>query len=82
MIALYEMSLNVNVVSRSVYTFWNVIGDVGGFNGVLVSVCATLVSIFSYQKSANFLVYQLYYASGPEAPEFLASDKKNCFSSD
>ena len=47
------MNLNAYKVSRSVYNFWNAIGDVGGFYSVFVSACATIISVFTYQKAAN-----------------------------
>ena len=56
------MNLNANKVSRSVYNFWNVIGDVGGFYGVLVSACASIISVLTYQKSTNHISTQLFLA--------------------
>lgn len=38
----YAMSLDVNVVSRSVYTFFDVLGNVGGLAGVLFSITGTI----------------------------------------
>ena len=65
----YTMSLDAKKVSRSVYTFWTVIGDVGGLNGVLISVASTLLSVFSYQKSVNHLVSNLFWSSDPETSD-------------
>ena len=61
----YTMGLNANKVSRSVYTFWNVLGDIGGLYGVLALACANLISILTYHKSTNYLASQLYSARCP-----------------
>ena len=63
---IYEMSLDATKISRSVYTFWMVIGDVGGLSGVLYSVCSYLISVFTHQKPENHLVGQLYQTSEPK----------------
>jgi len=62
----YTMGLNANKVSRSVYTFWNVLGDIGGLYGVLAIACANIISILTYQKSKNYLASQLYSARCPQ----------------
>ena len=60
------MNLDVAKTSRSVYTFWTVIGDVGALHGVLFSLCAYFTSIFAFQKPTNSLVSQLYCILHPE----------------
>ena len=57
------MNLNAKVVSRSVYTFWAVLGEVGGFFGVLFNLAAYASSIFVYQRSTNHLASELYSVS-------------------
>ena len=59
------MSLNQKKISRSVFNFWDVISDVGGFYGVLVSVCASIISVLTYQKPVKYLSSQLFW--GPES---------------
>ena len=44
----YSMNLNAKVISRSVYTFWTVLGEVGGFFGVLFNLAAYASAIFVY----------------------------------
>lgn len=61
------MSLDLEKLNRSVYTFWNVLGDIGGLYGVFVSGCTTLISILTFQKSYNYLASQLYSVGGLEA---------------
>ena len=38
----YAMSLDVNVVSRSVYTFFDLLGNVGGLSSVLFTIAAII----------------------------------------
>ena len=44
--------MNKDVVSadREVYNFFMLLGDVGGFYGLFVSVAATILSVINYQK--------------------------------
>jgi hypothetical protein len=70
------MNLDAKKVSRSVFTFWIVIGNVGALNGVLISFSAVVLSIFAYQKSLNHLVSQLYWTNDPEASEVFEPQTK------
>ena len=54
------MNLNVVKISRSVYTFWTVIGEVGALRGVLIDVSVIILLIFGFQKSINYLASQLF----------------------
>lgn len=60
---IVTMSLNAKNVNRGVYTFWNVISDVGGLYGVLSVAGTIIISIFGYKKAKNYLASQLYKAS-------------------
>ena len=71
------MSLNENQIERTAYTFWNVISDMGGLFGVLASFCVSIVSVFSYQKSVNYLASQLYSKSEPKVLDTLALEERN-----
>ena len=42
----FEMSLNKRVYVRHVYTFLDMIGDLGGLFGALTPLCVIIVSIF------------------------------------
>jgi len=42
----FEMSLNKRVFIRHVYTFIDMIGDLGGLFGALTPLCVIIVSIF------------------------------------
>ena len=76
------MNLNVNRVCRSVFTFWSVISEVGGLNGVLISVSAFTLSIFSHQKSTNHLVGQLFQMSDPDVSDVNEPQTKESLNGD
>ena len=65
----FTMNLNAKNVSRSVYTFWTVLGEVGGFYGILIYLAAYASSVFVYQKSVNHLAGKLYSESNPKVPD-------------
>ena len=50
----FQLSHNKYIYERSVYTFFSLIGDVGGFNGAIVILPTFLMAIYSermYQGS-------------------------------
>ena len=55
-----EMSLSINKVSRSVYTMFDMLSDIGGLLGILVSVFAIMAGIWNYLAYDNFLVSRLF----------------------
>ena len=63
MIVEFEVSRDTIFVQRSAYTLWAVLGDVGGLNGVIFSVAATIASIFAYNKDENYLASKLFTLS-------------------
>ena len=54
------MDRDVTTVSRKVYTFFMLLGDVGGFYSLFVSIAATILNVVNYQKQENLLVSDLY----------------------
>ena len=44
----FEVSNDVRLMTRSVYTFWQVLGDVGGLNGLLISLVTLILSVASF----------------------------------
>ena len=50
------MSLNKRVFIRQVYTFLDMIGELGGLFSALTPMCVLLVSIFQYQSSYQFVM--------------------------
>ena len=47
------MTLDAQKVERSVYNFFALLGDVGGFFGLIVGVFASIDSVFNFQKAEN-----------------------------
>ena len=56
----FEMSLNKRVFIRHVYTFLDMIGDLGGLFGALTPLCVIIVSIFQYQSSYQFVMADMF----------------------
>ena len=44
---ILQLSANKYIYERNVYTFFSLIGDVGGFNGAIVIVPTFLMAIYS-----------------------------------
>ena len=64
---VYGMNLDAEKVCRQVYTFWTVVGEVGGLSGVLIYLTAKILSVLNHNKSDNHLVSQLFRTSDPDA---------------
>ena len=56
----FSMNMDAVKVTRSVYTFFDLLGNVGGLAGILFSIVAFLHSICKFNASENSLVEQLY----------------------
>ena len=54
------MSLDLFEEGRSVYTFFDVLGNVGGLSGILTSIAATISGALNYMRTEDHLVKQLY----------------------
>ena len=54
------MSLDLNEESRNVYTFLDVLGNVGGLAAVLASVASAINDALNHQRTENYLVKELY----------------------
>ena len=52
--------MDLHITARSVYTAFDLLGNVGGLIGVLVGVGAFIVGMLDYQTSENVLVQHLY----------------------
>ena len=52
----YSLSMDQHNLSRAVYTYFDVLGNVGGLSGVLFSVAAFLNGMFTFNHSDNVLV--------------------------
>ena len=62
-----EMSLSLNQVERNVYTMFDMLSDIGGLSGILVSAFAIMASIWNYLAYDNYLVSRLFVVRGGEA---------------
>ena len=63
----FQLDHNLVKVSRSVFNFWQILGEIGGLYSVLYGVFALTNSIFSYKKSENFMASQLYNYDSPHS---------------
>ena len=61
-----EMNLNQVVTAREGYNLLDLLSDVGGMQGLLVSWCAVWLGIWNYHFLDNFLVTKLYRLSTAE----------------
>ena len=57
------MNLNQLVIARDGYTALDFISDIGGMQGMLMTGCAFLLTIWNYQHLDNFLIAKLYRLS-------------------
>ena len=56
----YSMSRDVTIIDRTVYSTFQLLGDVGGLNGLLLSIGATFVGFWNYYNAENFLIGDLF----------------------
>lgn len=61
-----EMNLNQVVTAREGYNLLDLLSDVGGMQGLLISGCAFWLGIWNYHFLDNFLVTKLYRLSTAE----------------
>lgn len=52
---------------RDVYTWLDLLSDIGGFNGLVLLVLAFISSVWNYNNSDNFMVSRLFKIRRPEA---------------
>ena len=55
-----EMNLDLAKVSRSGYTFIDVLSDIGGIQSILISGITILMSIFSYNHFDEYMATRLF----------------------
>lgn len=56
----FEVSRDAVFVTRSAYTLWAVLGDVGGLNAIIFSLAASIASIFAFNRDENYLASLLF----------------------
>ena len=69
----YSVSGDVTIIERSVYSTFQLLGDVGGFQGLFLSVGATFVGFWNYYNAENFLIGNLFLSPLSKDKDF---DKK------
>ena len=50
-----ELDLNLKRFERTYYNFIDLLGDIGGVQGILTSFAATVILIFKHDNVANFI---------------------------
>ena len=55
-----EMDRDLIGISRSGYTFLDVLSDVGGLQGILLSFCFMLIMIWNHNNFDNYLASRLF----------------------
>ena len=55
-----EMNLDQITIARSVYTTLDVLSDIGGIQGILMSGMGMLLGIWNYQNFDNYMASRLY----------------------
>lgn len=56
----FRMSHDTEVIERSVYNVFMLLGDIGGFSGLLYSLGASILSIITFQNPENYLASKLF----------------------
>ena len=54
------MDRDVKYYERQVYSFFMLLGDIGGVYGLSISIGATVLGFLNYNKSKNILASSLY----------------------
>ena len=52
----FQMRLDQQVIDRTAYTIFDLLGDVGGLSVVMSYVALSVNNVFNFQSSENFLV--------------------------
>lgn len=55
-----EMNLDLKLISRSGYTSLDLISDIGGIQGILLSVFGVVLGVLNYNMLDNHLVTKLF----------------------
>ena len=55
-----EMNLNQVIIARDGYTYLDFLSDIGGMQGMLISLIAFFISFWNYNHLENYMVSNLY----------------------
>ena len=65
----FTINPDVMVINRTVYSTFMLLGDVGGFSGLLYAVGASIVSLLTYNDPENRLVEKLFVVGQSKKPD-------------
>lgn len=74
----YRMSKDLIQIDRSVYTTFNLLGDVGGLYGLLVSIASALLRLINFGEAENNIASGLYSVEGSHPDPSGYSSSKSC----
>ena len=60
------MDLNLQNYSRSIYTVFDLLSDVGGLTGMFVSIFAVITASWNYGYFDEFMISRLFKVKKPE----------------
>ena len=66
---MIELDLDVTIVERTVYNMLMLLGDVGGFTGIIWYASASLISIVTFQSAQNHIAQNLYQSKQSSYPD-------------
>jgi hypothetical protein len=61
-----EVDFDVITYEREVYTSLQLLSDIGGLSGILMTIAAALMVLWNYQSFDNYLVSRLFRIRKPE----------------
>ena len=64
-----EMNLNLKTVDRTRYTFLDLLSDVGGIQGLLLTFGGLILGILNYNNFDNYLASRLFKIKDKHAKE-------------
>ena len=64
-----EMDMNQIVIARDGYTFFDFLSDIGGMQGMLVSLVVLVLNIWNYNYFDNYMVSRLFKIKRADAEE-------------
>ena len=56
----YELSMDSDIVARSIFTYFDALGNTGGINSILTTIATILVAFVNQNSVENYLAEQLY----------------------
>ena len=73
------MNFDQILVERSGYTLLDILSDVGGLQGILISGIGFILSIFNYNYLENYLVYKLFKSKAVSLMTTQSEMIKECY---